>query len=87
MELNEFSAVGSPLSPCSGPPKWRSMEPLVAVPLWEAETQEVILNKGDAGLGFSVLDYQVGFYFILFFHYNRIIMRSVFIICLLHFTL
>lgn len=37
-------------------------EEAVAAPLamWESEIQNIELEKGEAGLGFSILDYQVG---------------------------
>lgn len=29
--------------------------------MWETEIQDIELEKGESGLGFSILDYQVGF--------------------------
>ena len=39
--------------------KSRSLEPLTGLAMWSAELVEVDLQKGDRGLGFSILDYQV----------------------------
>ena len=41
--------------------KSRSLEPLTGLAMWSAELVEVDLQKGDRGLGFSILDYQVCF--------------------------
>ena len=38
--------------------KSRSLERLDAPALWSDETEMVVLNKGEGGLGFSILDYQ-----------------------------
>ena len=40
--------------------KSRSLEPLTGLAMWSTELVEVELQKGDRGLGFSILDYQVG---------------------------
>ena len=37
----------------------KSLEPLNTTAMWEKTTEEVILIKGEKGLGFSILDYQV----------------------------
>ena len=37
----------------------RSMEPLSGLAMWAAEPLIVTLEKGERGLGFSILDYQV----------------------------
>lgn len=37
----------------------RSLEPLTGLAMWSNESQLIELAKGDRGLGFSVLDYQV----------------------------
>ena len=37
----------------------KSLEPLNTTAMWEKTTEEVVLNKGEKGLGFSILDYQV----------------------------
>uniref|UniRef100_T1INI3 Uncharacterized protein n=1 Tax=Strigamia maritima TaxID=126957 RepID=T1INI3_STRMM len=38
--------------------KSRSLEPLTGLAMWSSEPQIIELNKGDRGLGFSILDYQ-----------------------------
>lgn len=38
----------------------RSAEPLAGLAVWSDETVVIELEKADAGLGFSILDYQVG---------------------------
>ena len=37
----------------------KSLEPLNTTAMWEKTTEEVVLIKGEKGLGFSILDYQV----------------------------
>lgn len=37
----------------------RSLEPLTGLAVWSDETVIIELEKGAAGLGFSILDYQV----------------------------
>lgn len=39
--------------------KSRSLEPLTGLAMWSSEPQVIELVKGDRGLGFSILDYQV----------------------------
>lgn len=39
--------------------KSRSLEMHVGLAMWNDEPEIVELNKGDKGLGFSILDYQV----------------------------
>ena len=39
--------------------KSRSLEPLTSLAMWSSEPQVIQLHKGDRGLGFSILDYQV----------------------------
>ena len=39
----------------------KSLEPLNTTAMWEKSTEEVVLTKGEKGLGFSILDYQVGY--------------------------
>ena len=39
--------------------KSRSLEPLSGLAMWTHEPVEIELQKGDRGLGFSILDYQV----------------------------
>jgi multiple PDZ domain protein len=42
--------------------KSRSLEPLTGLAMWSSEPQVIELVKGDRGLGFSILDYQVNFF-------------------------
>lgn len=44
--------------------KSRSLEPLTGLAMWSSEAQIIELMKGDRGLGFSILDYQVGLFFV-----------------------
>lgn len=37
----------------------RSLEPLTGLAMWSSEPVNVELVKGERGLGFSILDYQV----------------------------
>ena len=39
----------------------KSLEPLNTTAMWQDTTEEVVLTKGEKGLGFSILDYQVKF--------------------------
>lgn len=39
--------------------KSRSLEPLTGLAMWSSEPQIIELIKGERGLGFSILDYQV----------------------------
>ena len=39
--------------------KSRSLEPLTGLAMWSTEPVEIELQKGERGLGFSILDYQV----------------------------
>ena len=39
--------------------KSRSLEPLSGLAMWSSEPVVIVLEKGDRGLGFSILDYQV----------------------------
>ena len=39
--------------------KSRSLEPLAGMAMWSSEPVVIELQKGDQGLGFSILDYQV----------------------------
>jgi multiple PDZ domain protein len=43
---------------CNGS-RSRSLELIAGLPMWSSEPTVVDLNKGDHGLGFSILDYQV----------------------------
>ena len=42
--------------------KSRSLEPITGLAMWSSEAQIIELIKGDRGLGFSILDYQVCYY-------------------------
>ncbi|KAA0192757.1 hypothetical protein HAZT_HAZT004050 [Hyalella azteca] len=42
-----------------GRAKSRSLEPLTGLAMWASEPNVILLQKGDRGLGFSILDYQV----------------------------
>lgn len=45
---------------CSGPcSRSRSLDLIAGFPMWSDEPVVVKLNKGEHGLGFSILDYQV----------------------------
>ena len=37
----------------------RSLEPLNSAAMWSSQIEEIVLIKGEKGLGFSILDYQV----------------------------
>lgn len=37
----------------------RSLEPLTGLAMWSSQPQLIELMKGERGLGFSILDYQV----------------------------
>ena len=53
--------LGSGLTP-EGPlnkAKSRSLEPLTGLAMWSSDLVVIELVKGDRGLGFSILDYQV----------------------------
>ena len=39
--------------------KSKSLELLNTVAMWSNKTEEIVLQKGEKGLGFSILDYQV----------------------------
>ena len=53
--LPVVSGGGGPLNRM----KSRSLEPLTGLATWSSQPEVVVLNKGDRGLGFSILDYQV----------------------------
>lgn len=40
----------------------RSLEPLTGLAMWSSQPQLIELMKGERGLGFSILDYQVCFF-------------------------
>ena len=46
-------------SPLSKSHRSRSLEPLSGLATWSSEPQVIELVKGERGLGFSILDYQV----------------------------
>jgi len=70
---NEVSIVG----------RSHSLEPLGGLATWGSEVVTVELYKGDRGLGFSILDYQVQYtilYFIVLCHvYTPFCCKSNFI--------
>ena len=47
-------------------PRSRSLEIFSDPATWSRDVEEILLTKGEAGLGFSILDYQV----ILAFHWS-----------------
>lgn len=52
------TSIGS--SVASEPTRSKSLEIIVGMPMWSEEPTVIELTKGDRGLGFSILDYQVG---------------------------
>jgi len=56
-------AIGSSVSIDLSRTKSRSLEPLTGLVMWSSEIQVIDLVKGERGLGFSILDYQVIEYF------------------------
>ena len=48
----------------------RSLEPLNGLAMWSNEPQFIELIKGDRGLGFSILDYQVSIHIILLYTFR-----------------
>lgn len=48
----------------------RSLEPLTGLAMWSSQPQLIELMKGERGLGFSILDYQVCFFLKKFFSYQ-----------------
>ena len=51
---------GAPAAAALNKTKSRSLEPLTGLAMWSSEPVVIELEKGDRGLGFSILDYQVG---------------------------
>lgn len=49
---------------------FRSLEPLTGLAMWSSEPQIIELIKGERGLGFSILDYQVRKINIILFFFN-----------------
>lgn len=52
---------GSPSINLSAELRSLSLEPLVGLAMWSSEPQFIELIKGDRGLGFAILDYQVSY--------------------------
>ena len=50
---------GAPAAAALNKSKSRSLEPLTGLAMWSSEPVVIELEKGDRGLGFSILDYQV----------------------------
>lgn len=53
----------------------RSLEPLTGLAMWSSQPQLIELIKGERGLGFSILDYQVCYfnlYDIIFINYSNL---------------
>ena len=48
--------------PNLGNKRSRSLEPLTGLAMWSSEPVVIELRKGDKGLGFSILDYQVSYF-------------------------
>lgn len=56
----------------------RSLEPLSGLAMWASEPVLVELKKGDQGLGFCILDYQVGMvtmvlFNIIYYIFSRVV--------------
>lgn len=51
------TSIGSSIA--SEPTRSKSLEIIVGIPMWSDEPTIIELIKGDRGLGFSILDYQV----------------------------
>ena len=61
--------VAAPVESSLNRMKSRSLEPLTGLAMWSSEAVVIELTKGERGLGFSILDYQVSglkFSFVLF---------------------
>ena len=58
-EITLTSAENSAMPNSLNKNKSRSLEPLTNLAMWSAEPVVIELKKGDKGLGFSILDYQV----------------------------
>ena len=52
-------AMNVNIGPSLNKMKSRSLEPLTGLAMWSSEPVIIELQKGDRGLGFSILDYQV----------------------------
>lgn len=50
---------------CSVGSRSRSLELIAGLPMWSTDPTIVILQKGEHGLGFSILDYQVNYNYII----------------------
>lgn len=53
------NALSEPMMSNLSGKKSRSLEPLSGLAMWSTEPMIIELVKGDKGLGFSILDYQV----------------------------
>lgn len=53
------NALSEPIAQTNLNKKSRSLEPLTGLAMWSNEPVVIELRKGDKGLGFSILDYQV----------------------------
>lgn len=58
-EMALTSADNVPMQNSLNKMKSRSLEPLTNLAMWSSEAVVIELRKGDRGLGFSILDYQV----------------------------
>lgn len=56
---SETSICSSINNSVQTPNRSRSLELVTGIPMWSEQATIVELNKGDYGLGFSILDYQV----------------------------
>lgn len=56
------NALSEPVGQTNLTKKSRSLEPLNTLAMWSNEPVVIELRKGDKGLGFSILDYQVSFF-------------------------
>ena len=59
MALSTTSGSESPDPSSLNRAKSRSLEPLTGLAMWSSQSVVIELDKGDRGLGFSILDYQV----------------------------
>lgn len=59
--------------------KSRSLEPLSGLAMWSTESQLIELIKGDRGLGFSILDYQVSLSSFSFLVYSNYLLFYLFL--------
>lgn len=59
LAIGTSAASSPPMEAALSKLKSRSLEPLTGLAMWSSEPQIIELMKGDRGLGFSILDYQV----------------------------